>query len=220
MTRKTRLGIIAYQVVFLITQLVISVVSGNAILSLGTLTAIFGALYVSKLSFKHKSAFAWALLFNVGMLIMGVMSGIFSEMIQQPMFFIVNLTGVFEVYGSNKLVKLSNFFKKLGQAKPVVVLGASVVLMVIWGFISYALGSTVPIHDGILGGLALSAQLFSIAEHKYSWWAWITLNVVNISAWLSVGNAPVAIMYLTFIINALIGLWFWSTRKTTTFNNK
>lgn len=205
-----------YTLLIVVLQVGATMLNGAPFGSLTWFTSLFGAMYVSRLVFKKRDAFLWALFFNAGMLISGIQGGVFSEILQQPMFFLVNVTGLIEVLNTSKLGQLTNFFKKLGETKPYTVIGISVVIMFAWALLSYTLGSPVPVHDGILGGLAISAQVFSIAEHKYSWFGWMGLNVFSGWTWFLVGNLPLGFMYTIFFINALVGLYYWS-RKDLSF---
>lgn len=204
---------IIYPLIIVIFQVGATLLNGASLLSLNVFVSLFGALYVSRLVFKKRDAFFFALFFNAGMLISGLAGGVFSEILQQPMFFLVNLTGLVEVLNSGRLGKLNAFFRKLGSNSPKNVLIISSLLMVGWSALSYSLGSPVPIHDGILGGLALSAQVFSIAEHKYSWYGWMALNLFSSWTWFLVGNGPLCFMYLVFFGNALFGLYYWSKKE-------
>ncbi len=199
---------VAYIISIVGLQLIVNIVTHQPILNF--ITTLFGALYVSTLVFKRKLTFFWSLFFNAGMLVTGVQNGVFSEMIQQPMFFLVNLAGLLTVFNINHLKPLHRMTNKLGKTRAVVVNSSVIIFMIVWTFVSMGLGSRVPLHDGVLGGLAITAQIFSIVGNNSSWFGWVALNFMSFWTWITLGNFPMALMYVIFLINAIFGYVMWS----------
>lgn len=200
-------GILALQIIVI---LVSQGAEWSVSTTIGAFTSISGAIYVSTLVFKWRTTFFWAMLFNAGMLYAGVMGGVFSEIIQQPMFFVANLAGLLNVFAIKGFAPLHKALAKVGGAKALTVFLLAIGFSICWTFVSMALGSQVPVHDGLLGGIAITAQVFSIAGHSKSWFCWMALNALSCYTWILLGNYMLAFMYLVFLANAVLGYLSWS----------
>lgn len=206
---------LSYLVVLLGIQLTVLSINNSSLLE--SVSAIAGVFYVSLLAFKKRPAFLFALLFNTLLLIIGIQHGVYSEIVQQPMFFTVNLMGALSVYNLKQPTVLKNLLSWVKNINLRRLLIFSSLVIIIWIGLSSKLGSSVPVHDGILGGVAIVAQVLSIVERKESWYGWMTLNIISASTWHLVGNTPLSIMYGVFFINAVIGYILWN-RENLGFN--
>lgn len=206
---------LSYLVVLLGIQLTVLSINNSSLLE--SVSAIAGVFYVSLLAFKKRPAFLFALLFNALLLIIGIQHGVYSEIVQQPMFFTVNLMGALSVYNLKQPTVLKNLLSWVKNINLRRLLIFSSLVIIIWIGLSSKLGSSVPVHDGILGGVAIVAQVLSIVERKESWYGWMTLNIISALTWHLVGNTPLSIMYGVFFINAVIGYILWN-RENLGFN--
>ena len=188
--------------------------------SLAVISALSGTIYVSALAMRKKYAFLIAIIFNLCTLIIGVEHGIYSEMIQQPLFIIANIIGFINVAYTDKFAQLSVFLKKLHNIQLSSVFAVSILLAICWTVLSFYLGSHVWWKDGLLGGIALTAQTFTTAGNKNSWFYWMTLNILSSWTWFTVANPNVTmgILYILFFINAIIGYIIYN--KADSENNK
>lgn len=175
-------------------------------------SGISGALYVSTLTFSKKYTFLIALIFNTTMLFIGIQHGILSESIQQPLFMVMGIIGFIHMNFKGKFKFITNTLKRIADISPWKIILLSVAVMIIWTFVSKSLGSPIWWKDGILGGVAISAQLFSIAGNKYSWFYWMTLNALTTWTWftLATPNVAMGVLYLIFLVNSIFGYIVWS----------
>ena len=122
------------------------------------------------------------------------------------MYCVLSIIGL-HTWVSGKNNRMSDY---LSKTKLTNVLIVSFVFIILWGIISYNLGSQVYIRDAFLGGIALAAQTLEIGKNRYSWIGWILLDAISISTWLSIGNIAMAAMYCLYLINSLYGLIKWN----------
>lgn len=200
-----------YVVILVAIQAGVLFVTGANLLAV--ITNIAGVIYVSTLVFKKKYTFLAAMIFNAGCLIIGLQHGIYSEIIQQPMFFAANLIGFMHMNFKGNMPTVDRILDKIGAVTPWKVILTSVVVTILWSGVSYYLGSPIWWKDGLLGGIAISAQVFSIAENKYSWYYWMALNAVSLFTWFTLGNVAMGVLYSVYLFNAVLGLYFWSKEE-------
>lgn len=200
-----------YILVLFLFQLSVLIITKASLLSF--ITNLAGILYVSTLVFKKRYTFLMAMVFNAGCLVIGIKHGIYSEIIQQPMFFVFNLIGFANMNFDKDIPKLHIFLKRVSKVAPWKTILVSVCVTMVWFFVSYSLESPVWIRDGILGGLAITAQVFSIAENKYSWYYWMALNGLSLYTWFSLGNTVMGSLYSVYFLNAIVGLIVWSKKQ-------
>jgi len=177
----------------------------NYLTLIGTLA---GVLSVTTLVFRNPITFIFSMISNGAFLVIGVQHGVFSEMIQQPMYFVLSIIGL-NTWLYNRKNRLVDF---LASAKVRNIIIVSVVFILVWGVISYNLGSKVFVRDALLGGIALASQSLEIGKNRFSWVGWILLNTISISTWISVGNIAMAAMYTLYLINSVYGLIYWNFR--------
>lgn len=175
-------------------------------------SGISGALYVSTLTFSKKYTFLIALIFNTTMLFIGIEHGILSESIQQPLFMAMGIIGFIHMNYEGKFKFINNILNRIKSINPWNIIILSLVVTIVWTFISHQLGSPIWWKDGLLGGVAISAQLFSIAGNKYSWFYWMTLNALTTWTWftLATPNVAMGVLYLIFLVNSIIGFIVWT----------
>ena len=196
---------IGYVAFFTIVQAVVLLnTQPNLMTFIGTLA---GVLCVTTLVFRNSFTFIFGMISNVLFLLIGLQNGVYSEMIQQPMYFVLSIVGLYTwISGKN-----SALYSFLSKAKVSNVLIISMFFIIIWGIVSYNLGSQVFIRDAFLGGIALAAQTLEIGKNNYSWVGWVLLNAISISTWVTVGNTAMATMYVLYLMNSLYGLIKWNT---------
>lgn len=175
---------------------------------LTTIGSIAGVLCVTTLVFRDYKTFLFGAVANISFLIIGIQNGVYSELIQQPMFLILGALGYMNwKYGyENKVI---NLFKNITPKKAAGIAGIAIIL---WSIISYLLGSSVYIYDGLLCGTAIASQALEIDKSKYSWIGWMLLNVLSIITWAKVGNTAMAFVYVVYLINSTKGFIKYSRK--------
>lgn len=203
----------AYIAIIVLAQLAILFTVDTPIIQ--WISGISGALYVSTLTFSKKYTFLIALIFNTTMLFIGIQHGILSESIQQPLFMAMGIIGFINMNYAGKFDFVSNTLNRIKRIEPWKILLISVIVTIIWTFISKGLGSPIWWKDGILGGIAISAQLFSIVGNRYSWFYWMALNALTTWTWFTLATPNVAMgtLYLIFLANAIFGYIFWTVAE-------
>ena len=203
----------SYISTIVILQLIILLTTQSPVIQ--WVSGIAGAVYVASLTFNKWYTFLFAIVFNGTMLVIGVQHGILSEMIQQPLFIIMGILGFLHMNYHNKFKFVNKSLDYIKSIKPVYILTLSVIVIVLWTMVSKQLGSPIWWKDGLLGGIAISAQLFSIVGNKYSWFYWIALNGLTSWTWytLSTPNIAMGSLYLIFLINAVFGFVFWKLQE-------
>lgn len=198
---------IIYVAVLVIFQAVVSFMNINSSGGLSATSAMIGTLYVAMLAIRRKSAFLIAVVFNVLTLIIGVEHQIYSELIQQPLFIIANIIGFINVTRIHKYPNLEKLLKRVHDVHILKVISFSLVIIVVWGAISYSLGSPVWWKDGMLCGIALAAQIFTTAGNKRCWYGWMLLNLISSWTWFTVAtpNIIMGVLYLVFFVNSIVG---------------
>lgn len=203
----------SYILIVFIAQLVILTQTQSPIIQ--WVSGLSGAIYVSSLTFNRWYTFLFAIVFNGTMLIIGVENGILSEMIQQPLFIIMGILGFLHMNFHNKFKFVNKTLDYIKKINPVIVLVISLIVIIIWTMISKEMGSPIWWKDGLLGGIAISAQLFSIAGNKYSWFYWMALNGLTASTWFTLQQPNIAMgsLYTIFLVNAIFGFVFWEIQE-------
>ena len=69
--------------------------------------------------------------------------------------------------------------------------------------------ATHPIWDSAIAALSVSAQILLMRRHLESWYFWITVDVLAIGLFIVKGLAPTAVLYIVFLVLAIIGLLQW-----------
>lgn len=179
-------------------------------------SGLAGAIYVSTLAINNRFTFLFALVFNGTMLVIGTEHGILSEMIQQPLFIAMAILGFINMNFENKFKVVTRSLDRIKNIKQINVLISSLILIIVWTFISKGLGSPIWWKDGLLGGIALSAQLFSIAGVKSSWFYWMALNALSAWTWFAMtpSNHAMGMLYVLFFINAVVGYISWKIQES------
>lgn len=203
-----------YLLSLVIVQVVVLIITKATLLT--AITNIAGVIYVGTLVFKRKYTFVAAMIFNAGCLVIGLQHGIYSEIIQQPMFFAANLVGFMHMNFKGNIPTADRVLDRLGAVTPWKVILTSVIVTILWSGASYYLGSSIWLKDGLLGGIAISAQVFSIAENKYSWYYWMALNALSLITWFSLGNLAMGVLYSVYLGNAILGAYVWSKSSNQT----
>lgn len=203
----------AYITLIVLAQLVVLFTVKTPIVQ--WVSGLAGALYVSTLTFSKKYTFLVALVFNTTMLFIGIQHGILSEIIQQPLFMAMGIIGFVHMNFQGQYKFINNTLERIRNIEVWKILLLSIIVMVVWTFISKGLGSPIWWKDGILGGVAISAQLFSIAGNKYSWFYWMTLDALTTWTWftLATPNIAMGVLYLIFLANAIFGYIVWNASK-------
>lgn len=191
-----------------LAQLTVLITTKATLIS--AISSMAGILYVSTLVFKKKFTFFFAMIFNVTMLFIGVQNGIYSEIIQQPMFFLINLIGFINMISRSKHPRIERFLNRLKMINHRLVFATSLLVMIFWSILSYTFGSPIWLKDGVLGGISISAQVFSISENKNSWFGWMALNALNVWTWYTLDNPVMATLYFFYFINSVVGYISWS----------
>lgn len=199
----------SYIAIIVLAQLVILFVTKSSMLP--AISSLAGALYVSALTFKKKFAFLAAMVFNATMLFVGWQHGILSEIIQQPMFFLMDILGLVQMNRPGKYPVIDKVLTRFKTIRAYKVFLLSFVFIVVWTIISFNLGSPIWQKDGLLGGIAIAAQVFAIAENKYSWFGWMALNGMTAFTWLTMSpaNGTMGALYIIFFVNSIVGFIFW-----------
>lgn len=155
------------------------------------------------------------MIFNATMLVIGFSNGIYSEIIQQPMFFAINAIGFMHMNSKSSNRQVDKVLDKIKSIKSTYVFAISFLVIVGWSILSFSLGSPIWLKDGLLGGIAISAQVFSISENKYSWYGWMILNGLNVWTWMTLGHAAMAVLYGAYLLNSIVGYIVWSREAKT-----
>lgn len=194
-------------------QIVTLIITKASLLSV--ISSLAGIIYVSTLVFKKRYTFLFAMIFNATMLVIGFGNGIYSEIIQQPMFFAINAIGFMHMNSKSSNRQVDKVLDKIKSIKSTYVFAISFLMIVGWSILSFSLGSPIWLKDGLLGGIAISAQVFSISENKYSWYGWMILNGLNVWTWMTLGHAAMAVLYGAYLLNSIVGYIVWSREAKT-----
>ncbi len=195
-----------YVAIILAVQLFVAI--NQQATGLALVSSIFGAVYVASLAMRYKGAFLLAIVFNISTLFIGIEHKIFSEMIQQPLFILANIIGFINVaYADREIPAIKRILDALKKFDGWSIIIISLGLTIAWSALSYSLGSPVWYKDGLLGGIALTAQFFTTAGNKNSWFYWMALNLLSSWTWLTVASPNIAMSFLygLFFVNAIIG---------------
>lgn len=69
--------------------------------------------------------------------------------------------------------------------------------------------ATHPVWDGAIAALSVTAQILLMRRHLESWYFWIVVDVLAIGLFIVKGLTPTAVLYIVFLVLAIIGLFQW-----------
>lgn len=90
---------------------------------------------------------------------------------------------------------------------------AMLVTLMLWLLLSVVMhqytDATNPIWDSAIAALSVTAQILLMRRHLQSWYLWIMVDVLAIGLFIVKGLIPTVVLYIVFLILAIIGLLQW-----------
>jgi len=105
--------------------------------------------------------------------------------------------------------------EKLSGKASVIVYAATLIGIVVYGYILKAMGGNLPFFDSMSTVVAISAQILSVKRLKEQWVLWIVVDIVTVIMWavnFAQGGESIATlaMWSIYLINAIIMFVKWN----------
>lgn len=106
--------------------------------------------------------------------------------------------------------------RHLSNQKRFYIYGATLMVMVVYGYILEKLGGNLPYFDSLSVVLSVVAQILMVWRLAEQWLFWIAVNLVTVYMWYvdfhtGTGNFALLVMSLLYLVNSFIMYFRWSS---------
>ena len=134
---------------------------------------------------------------------------LYSDSLLQVFFFFTQLYGLF-YWIKHKAPDGKVLVSDLAKQHFVL---AILLTFMLWIFLGAVMGqytnATHPVWDSAIAALSVTAQILLMRRHLESWYFWIVVDVLAIGLFIVKGLTPTAVLYIVFLVLAIIGLLQW-----------
>ena len=103
--------------------------------------------------------------------------------------------------------------KSMSNRDRAIWLATSFISIIVYGFVLKGLGGNLPFIDSISTVLSVIAMILMAKRYLEQWALWIIIDIASIVLWFTAlgndGDISVLIMWISFLINAVYGMFNW-----------
>lgn len=134
---------------------------------------------------------------------------LYSDMLLQPFFFVVNLYGWWQWVRAKQAVGEVQVDLLAGRERALCAVVTAIVSLLLGYVMATWTNAASPYIDASIAGMSISAQFLLAWRKLENWVLWIITDIVAIGLYLSKGLQPTAVLYAIFLVLSVIGLVDW-----------
>lgn len=195
---------------FFSAGIIITIITHDTFLNLAVLFA--GLLMELTLAKRSRWCFLFVFLNSTGLIIIGAMNNLYSEMLINLLFWIPYAIVGFILWNKNLDAtedKKLTVVKSLKWYQTLLLVGAVLLLGYAWSFALKQMGDSQPLLDAFSTFFQLVTGILILTRLKQQWWFWMGYILVSATIWVLLGQWVLLIISFGYFSNSVYGMISW-----------